>query len=308
MALPLAERLEAYGDLVLGAYRVDPPGPSDLGLFDAGAAGAAWAPAMADRLVALFAPGTPHAERNGRTSPPEILCEVVCDALAAAGVPIDERWDAFVSIESKALAVLPAARRDAVIIRALADEFTRDGLRSGLEMIVKYPSPGLTDYLITLADECTASLLCPPRRDYLARLRDTLAPQPELAARVADHLASLPPLPALRCTRKLYPSRYDEMSEGVQQMFMVLGEGWEMISLDDEGEVVFPDPIVYVSAFEIADENGPAFEALMYMDEDGSVCRANTTNQVMMACQMRLSWNIDDLLAEALHAILRERP
>ena len=100
----------------------------------------------------------------------------------------------------------------------------------------------------------------------------------------------------------------------VQQrnMLAVLGRGWEsddgpLAQEDDEGEIRFAEPLEFVSAFEIADERGAAYEALLYMDEDGSVCRANTTNQVMMFCQMRVTWNIDDTLAEAMHAIIRER-
>jgi hypothetical protein len=310
--LPIAERIEAFGDLMLGAYRVEPPA-LDLEDGEIGAVGKTWAPAFADRLLALFAPGSPHVERNGRKAPEPALCALVCDALVASGVPIEERWDAFVPNDAKVLATLPPARQGQVIVRGLEDEFTNHGLREGLELVVQFPSQVLVDYLIGLADQCTESLLCPPRRGYLAQLRDALGAHPELAARVSARIASLPPLPVLRCTSKLYPKHVDQMSPGQRAMFSVLGQGWEtddgsMVTEDDDGETQFAEEILYVSAYEIAGEDGSAYHALLYMDEDGSVCRANTTNQVMMSCQMRLSWNIDDTLAEALHAILRERP
>jgi hypothetical protein len=311
--LPLAERLEAFGDLSLGAYRVDAPSLGELAPDELGDAARTWAPAFADRLLALFAPDAAHADRGDRQSPEPALTALVCDALVAARVPIEERWDRFVPLDAGVLATLPPERRDAVIVRALGDEFTKYGLREGLELVTAFPSVALVDHLIARADECTQSLSCPPRRQYLARLRDAVAAQAELAARVDARLAELPPLPTLHCTRKLYPTSAGELSPGLRTMLGVLGQGWEnddgsLVTLDDDDEPQFAERLEFVSAFEIADERGAAYEALLYMDEDGSVCRANTTKQVMMFSQMNVSWNVDDTVAEALHAIVRERP
>ena len=67
--------------------------------------------------------------------------------------------------------------------------------------------------------------------------------------------------------------------------------------------------IDYITAYEIADAEGnSAYEALLYMNEDGAVCITNTTRSVMYACQRRLSCNISEPVMEALHAVLRERP
>ncbi|HVK75655.1 MAG TPA: hypothetical protein VM734_20130 [Kofleriaceae bacterium] len=311
-ALPAAERLEAYGDLALDAWRFTPPQPA---WDDLGDAGRAWAPAFADRLVALFAPDTPHGERGDHTEPPADLVTLVIRALVAAGVPIEPRWDGLVPLELDLIDALPPARRGPVVARGLAAQFPASAIRTGLELVAKLPSREVVDHLLERSEQCLGSLSCPPRRTVLARLREAIAGEAALVAVVDAKLAALPPPVILRCTRAVYPRSVDELTAGQRTQLAILGRGWDseedgvpMVRDGDDGHPVFGS-LEYVSAFEIADAEGrPAFEALLYMDEDGAVCRAGTTQSVAYVSQMRLSWNIDEPTVEALHAILRQRP
>ena len=309
-ALPVADRFEAWGDLVFDAYRIDPPWVPEDG--DAGAPGD-WAAAYADRLLAMFSPGAPHVERGNRNQPPVDVCRVVFNALVAAGREIDERWNALIPFDLEVIARLPEACRPAVLVRGVAQEFPSRVVKKGLPAIARFPSMPVLEHLIERFDQSFTSLDMPPRRELFARLRETVADHPELVARIDAHVAELPELPALICSRKHYPESVDELTGGQRQQLAILGRDWHgddgPIAFEgDDGEIEF-GPLQFVSAYEIAGASGePLFEALLYMDEDGAVCRAGTLSSVAYVCQMRLEWNIDVPTVEALHAILRERP
>ena len=307
-AIPLADRVVAYGELAFEGFRYEPPAEID----DPGNEMGEWAAAYADRLVALFAPDAPHIERGNNRQPPRGIRRLVLDALRGAGVEIAERWDALVPFDLDLIAALPPARRAGSVVRGLRDEFPMWACKKGLPAVARFPSAPVVEHLLERADQCIGSLSCPPRRQFLADIRAAVAEHPELVAMVDAHLDALAPLPLLTCTRKLYPTSADELTEGQKAQFAVLGKGWETddgcMVWEEDGETRF-GPMDFVSAYEIADADGnPAFEALLYMDEDGAVCRAGTTNSVAYVCQMGLEWNIDVETVEALHAILRERP
>jgi hypothetical protein len=64
-------------------------------------------------------------------------------------------------------------------------------------------------------------------------------------------------------------------------------------------------PISGVVAYEILDGSGKlAYEAFLYNDEDGAVCRAGTTNSVSYCSQRTLRCNAGDELLEALALVL----
>ena len=307
--LSVADRLEAWGDLAFGAYRIDPPNPPEA----IGDAGREWAPSYADRLVAMFAPDAPHVERDGCNSVPDHVAAVVIGALTGADIPIEERWDFLVPIDLDVIARLPEARREAVLVRGLEGEFPSWAIKRGLPAIERFPSAGVLEHLIGRIDQSFTSLMLPPRRELYARLREAVADRPELLERVDARVSDLGPLPELTCTNKLYVRELTELTEGQRTQLGILAQAWETddgpIAWENEdGEIEFGE-IDFVSAYQIAGPDGePAFEALLYMDEDGAVCRAGTTNSVAYVCQMGLEWNIDEPTVEALHAILRERP
>src|SRR5262249_12188452 len=90
LALPLADRIEAFADLELGPfYNLDAPGIDEVGLDgDLGAAGKDWAPGFADRLLALFAAETPSLERGDRSEPEWNLRKLLSRALLGGKVPL----------------------------------------------------------------------------------------------------------------------------------------------------------------------------------------------------------------------------
>lgn len=308
-ALPLGDQIEAYGELAFGGFRVDPP----CEIVDPGDKAGEWAAAYADRLLALFAEGAPHHERGNNHRPPRQLLALVFKALDKAGIAIDARWDCLVPFDLDLIEPLPPERQTPILVRGLQAEFPSWAIKKGREVLRRFPSAPVLEHLLERADQCISSLSCPPRGDFLVDLRQLVADDPELIALIDAHEAELPLVTPLVCTRKLYPKSVDELTEGQKSQLAILGQGWEtddgpMVFKNDEGETEFGE-LAFVSAYEIADADGnPAFEALLYMDEDGAVCRAGTTNSVMYVCQMRLEWNIDLGTVEALQAILRERP
>ena len=319
-ALAPVDRLDADADLLLEVYRVSGPPREDFDPASVTAAAGPWAAAMAERLTALFAPGAPSTERAGHSEPPYPLPWMVFLGLARGGVTIEPRWDWLcpVSLEladatETCLAALPAGRRDAAVVRAIADMFPGEALRAGAALIARHPSAALLEHLLARADTAMESLMCPPRRTYVPALAASLADHPALVARIDAYLAALPPLPPLRVRSARYVTSVAELTPGQRTMLGVLGQGWEgdagpLAWEGDDGAIEF-GPLSYVSAFELEDDTGAdAFEALLYMDEDGAVCVTNTTNSVAYVSQMGLSCNRGDALHEALHALLRERP
>lgn len=320
-ALTPRDWIAVKADLLLEVYRSTGPPDGDFDPARVPADVGPWAAAMAERLTEQHAPGAPASERGGHSEPPYPLTWMVFLGLVRGGVSVEPRWDwlcpvaggALEAASDECLGALPAARRDAAIVRGLAAMFPRDALRTGAAMLARYPSLALVDHLIARAATAHGSLLCPPRRAYLPGLAAALAAHPALVAHLDAHLATLPALPVLRMRSARYIHTVDELTPGQRTMLAVLGQGWEgddgpLVSEGDDGSPVF-GALDYVSAFEIEDGAGAsAFEALLYMDEDGAVCVTDTTNSVMYASQMSLSCNRGDELHEALHAVLRQRP
>jgi hypothetical protein len=320
-ALTPPDWIAVKADLLLEVYRSTGPRDGDFDPARVPADVGPWAAAMAERLTEQHAPGAPASERGGHSEPPYPLTWMVFLGLVRGGVSVEPRWDwlcpvaggALEAASDECLGALPAARRDAAIVRGLAAMFPRDALRTGAAMLARYPSLALVDHLIARAATAHGSLLCPPRRAYLPGLAAALAAHPALVAHLDAHLATLPALPVLRMRSARYIHTVDELTPGQRTMLAVLGQGWEgddgpLVSEGDDGTPVF-GALDYVSAFEIEDGAGDsAFEALLYMDEDGAVCVTDTTNSVMYASQMSLSCNRGDELHEALHAVLRQRP
>jgi hypothetical protein len=316
--LPPVDRLEAHALLALDPYRLRAPRFGDLGSIgdDAGA----WAAGFADWLGTLFEDGAPPSERGGHGAPPRPVPWIVTLALVRGGVAIEPRWDWLLRVgrgplaepTHQVLAAIPEPRRSEAIARALGDEFAMHALRQGMELVREHPSPALVEHLIARADEAMQSLSCPPRREYLVGLADAVASQPELQARVLARLESLPPLPVLRTAQSRYVQSLDCLTPGQRTQLGILGQGWEgengpLVTLEDD-EPRFHG-FDFVSVYTIVDEHGePAYDALLYMNEDGAVCMADTTRSVAYVSQRCLSCNMGEALQEALHALLRVRP
>ncbi len=312
-ALPAMDRLEALVDLALEAYRVEAPSWDDWEKVRIDEP--ARLSALADRVTALYAEGAPSSERDGHSTLPWPIGWLLFLSLVRAGVPIEERWDWMLPIgplTAECVAAIAEPRQGQAIVNALKAEFPSRALASGLELAKQFPSQVLADHLMELADGAVHSLACPARRGYLADLAAAVGP--ELGAHVQKRLAALPPLPALRTERSLYARSVDELTAGQRLQFAVLGQGWEtdagpMVTVAEDGAEPVFGPIEFVSAFEIVDAEGaPAYEALLYMDEDGAVCEAGTTRSVMYVSQENLSWNVPDDVAEALHGLLQVAP
>ena len=196
-ALTPPDWIAVKADLLPEVYRSTGPRDGDFDPARVPADVGPWAAAMAERLTEQHAPGAPASERGGHSEPPYPLTWMVFLGLVRGGVSVEPRWDwlcpvaggALEAASDECLGALPAARRDAAIVRGLAAMFPRDALRTGAAMLARYPSLALVDHLIARAATAHGSLLCPPRRAYLPGLAAALAAHPALVAHLDAHLA-----------------------------------------------------------------------------------------------------------------------
>lgn len=317
--LPLAERMDAVVQLAFGPYRGNQPGFEKFDMID-GSLGD-WAEKTAAWLTQLFQEGSPESERNHESEAPYPLGWLVFLALARAKRDALPEWDwmlpcsfgEMAPLTVECASVLPEPRRGLAVARALSDLFPRQALRAGMELVTKLPSLPIVEHLLQRSHDCISSIGCPPRREWLRGLADALAEHADARKLVVDHLASLPPLPKLRLRSARYVKKLEDLTPGQRTMFGVLGAGWEgdsgpLVTKNAEGAPEFHS-FDYVSAFELEDDSGTSvYEALLYMDEDGAVCRTGTTNSVAYVSQMSLRCNQGEELMEAFQELLRQRP
>lgn len=317
-ALPLKERVEALIELQLGAYRVDPPSLRDFASIDNDNDNGRWAPALADRLTALFAPDASFGERGGHARPSWEAQWWVFLGLVRSGVPIEPRWDALLPLPTgkmaalgrRCVAAIPPERRGAALAAALAPLFPRDAVRGALELLPEFPSPELLEHALERTDGLLGFLAAMPRREALRRLRDAVAAHPELAQKVDERLASLGAATSLRRGRVLHPKHVRELSDVQRAQLTAMGGVGNAGDLETiaEEEGLEPGALAYLSLYEIVDEGGhPAYDVALFLDEDGVAYRAGTTERAAYICQMQIDCP-DPTLLEALHEVLRDRP
>jgi hypothetical protein len=293
-ALSPMDRLEAKVDIELGGYEI-PTSVSEWNDFEdfrveekdriAG---------LADRLTDLFSPATPASERSGYSVVPYPIDWLVFLGLVRAGVTVEPRWDwllpagwgALWGVTVECAAALPEPRRGLALARVA-------GFANGLDLVRTFPSRPLVEGLFDVADTASEDLGNPPRRTFLRDLLSVLGAQPSLCMLVEEKLASLPPLPPLRLGRATAVTRPDQLTSGLRTQLQ------EFFGWGDETE------LGGLEAFEIADDQGhPAYEALIYGEENGNVCRVGTTDIVASVSEGRLTCSLGEAYKEAFHDLM----
>ena len=239
------------------------------------------------------------------------MCYVVGQALAQAGVTIEERWDSLLSLDLDPIATLPPTRRDAVLLRLIAAERSKGyAAKIAQEALERFGTPKLLKSLLKhLSTSNHHSLRSPARRHVLSRLKERFASEPKMVAIIESKLTKLPALPELVCTRKFRPRDAGELSRAQQDLLAEIGTDWTtntgtVAYQNDLGEVEFESPLEDVSAFEVALDGKPAYVALLFADEDGACLDLDTSKIIASICQGSIQWKVKPPIAEALHAIL----
>jgi hypothetical protein len=303
-SLPLAERLEVYGDIALGAYGLDLDELA-IDLDQLRDEGKEWAPAYADRLLELFGGDALHLERGEQTGIPDLIKPVVALALVRAGVPLEPRWDGLIPVEDSALtrellAALPAPRRASVVVRALDDMFANQAVRTALGLIGDVPDVALAQAIIDRSDDVDGQ----PKRRILQKLAQLGAPHADIIALVTPALAALPPPLGLRLGNVLSPSRADELTP---VHIAQCARGNEMIMGCSDNWVAEED-IAFLQLGEVLDDRGQhAYDFAVFMDEDGVFFRAGTDEPVAVLCQFNLDCP-DAALKEGFQMVLADKP
>jgi hypothetical protein len=303
-SLPLGDRLEAYGDIALGAYGLDLDGLT-IDLDPLRDEGKAWAPAYADRLLTLFDGDALHLERGEQTGIPDLIKPVVALALVRAGVPLEPRWDGLIPVEDSAitrelLAALPASRRASVVVRALDDMFANQAVRTALGLIGDVSDVALAQAIIDRADDVDGQ----PKRRILQKLAQLAAAHADIVALVTPALAALPPPLGLRLGALMSPSSAAELTP---IHLAQCARGNEMI-IGCSDNWVGAEDIAFLQLGEVLDDKGQhAYDFAVFMDEDGVFFRAGTDEPVAVLCQLNLDCP-DAALKEALQTILADKP
>lgn len=319
LSLPIEDRLEVLPDLLIRAYRLN-QAPRWGRLSEIDASHGRWAVRVIEEFVqTLFAEDANRGERAGYFKLPAPLKWPLFLALARGGVPIEPAWESLLPAGAhdpygpamrECIRAIDPERRAPAILTTLRGEFPRGALAIADMLLDEFPYIELVDLMLENIDASVFSIFRGSRRGKLAHLADRVAERPALAAHVAAHIDALPDLPKLTCRRRFRPRSLSELTDAQRAQLEVANGGAAM----GVGAMPLPetpgaeDEESFVSVFEIVDENDePVIDAILLLDEDGSIFRAGTTERIGWASQMRLQMD-DPALQEAVQMILCVRP
>jgi hypothetical protein len=323
-ALPDAERTAALCDLrliALDCWSSPAEGMLQGRLPDLGPAAGPWATSFADRLLALFAPHQPAAERGNLNGIPIDLSRAAFLSLVRAEVPLEPRWDALLPLapwipaaeRTRCLRALPAERREAAVATALGRIFfTNHRVALALELLAGFP--------LASAAACVVENIASAPEVERARavLRAAAERSAAVAAVVQPLDAKLARTPRLRAAKRIDPierkdldalrakqleaanKKYGGKKLTVDQLFALEGEG------EEAGEVIMPSLCELVL---IEDEKGtPTHDAWMYMGDSGTIFAAGTTKVVAEIIQGGLECKRLPLKLALQDALARKPP
>ncbi len=300
-AVPLPERLEAFRDLCVGAYRCRVAADHEVAIAlcedGFGEDAVAWAPRLADALLAWRDLGS--VERGGQRGLTRALRFPAFLSLARAGVPIEARWEPLLPLAlgpwrrwtHECVRAIAPDRRDAALDGALAQAL--DGaevVELGLDLLAVHRSAWLVGRVLEHAAEHALWT----EGEVLAALASVVAAEPALAALVAERRAERVQPPDLRIRRVIEVEAEEDIPPYLRPQLASIPEstGW-----------LHPDARLRV--VELA-EHGTTrtFTGYLHHVDDGVVFRRRTTEVVARIIQFHVE-TADPALAEGLRAALR---
>lgn len=301
--VPLPDRLEAFRDLCVGAYRCRLTADHDVAIAlcsdGFGDDVAEWAPRLAD-AVREWRRLDP-VERGGHRELTRALRFPAFLALARAGVPIEERWETLLPLAlgpwrawtHECVEAVAPSRRDAAIEKVLADAL--DGaevVELGLDLIASvHRSPWLVGRVLEHAAEHDRKT----EGEVLAELRAAVEGDAELESLVQARQSERSAPLDLRVRRVIEVATVEDVPPYLRSQMDAIPEaaGWL-------------DPDARLRIVELA-EHGSArtFTAYLHHVDEGLVFRRRTTEIVARVCQFHVD-AADPALGEGLKAALRE--
>lgn len=290
--------------------------------------GPAWAAASADALLE-------KASSIARHNPQVTLawcCEHRLDfrlrlrafaALVREQVAIESRWDVLLPLPSTlrgdvlkdvlpCIRAIPEERRDSAIRSALEGKFPTEIVVVGTALLDEFPSEPLLELILRHVDESHR-----PKREVLKDLAAIAQRHSQLRDRFEAYIAKQPPPLMLRCERTITPKTQEELSPVEREQLLIACANWDGNEVPLEQRLP-PTPqeatpedaqreecvAGVVDLYKIDDEQGqPAYDAFVFLHDDGTVFRAGTTQIVATMIQGSLMCR-DHRLNEALHAVI----
>lgn len=312
--LPLATRLEAFGEV--NAYGYEKPYRLESEtLFDyrdekllakLRAEGKRWAPRFADRLLEL--------EPRHRSE--EVRWPLFV-ALVRAKVPIEPRWDVllplgfgvYAKLTEECVRAIPAERRDRAIAAAL-DQSPLYVPDVGVPLLAKFPSLVLAQKILAKGLDSDRY----PKHRVLAEMKKIAAKHPVVKKALDPFLKGRPAPLALHCTRAWKPRSARELDATQQKQLEVAARRYdgrkrsaaELLAPSKDGEGSFRGFFEYR---QLATADGkPAYDALLYMVDSGTIFRAGTTKAVASIIQNGIEMETKNAaLADGLAIVLERR-
>jgi hypothetical protein len=285
-ALPMPDRLAAYAEVALGAYRLSVFGDvfyQDLAKLKA--EGKSWAPKFAGVLLGIY------AETPSLRIPVEVKW-LVFVALVRARVAIKPEWDILLPLLEGSLdlaiecvSAIPPERRLAAITEALRGGPPGWQVDMLLQLLPHFPDPALVP-LVHEYIEFSAR----PKKKILAALDKIAKRTPALRASVAKEKPPAPSL-VLKCRRVPAPKRLSSIEK--KQLAPILA------AEDNDAKGI--------RWYQLADDAGKLrYQAILARGEDGYVYQAGTTKRVASVVQGGVDVCKDRALADAIDEAFAE--
>jgi hypothetical protein len=310
LAMPISDRLDAYVDIVLGAYRLPRHRLSWGELSEVPAGLGDWAAAAADRVSSI-----PH----GTT--PMALRWAIFLSLVRGGRDIEPRWDVLLPAGTgdehepmvECVAAVPQTRRDAALLAAVERLAAGAAIVAcGLEMLDVYPSDALLG-LVWRHSEAAASapkFARITRRDLDGRLDHLADRHGVLATEIARLRAGEGPVPVLSVQESVCPRGGDALDELRRAQLVEAGRRYDgeaapvEVRLSEDPDEEDRSFATTVRLTLLVDEAGrPAYDVWEYRGDSGLVYAAGTTDIVAEIVQASLEGG-DPALRTALRVAL----
>jgi len=311
LGLSIADRLEAYVDIALGAYRLPRARLAWGALAEVPSDCGRWAASAADRVVTT---------RHGST--PMELRWAVFLPLVRAEIPVEPRWDSLLPSghgdERRAMtdcvhAIAESRREPALLGAVRRQSFGSAVVGCGLEMLETFPSAGLTELVWSKREEAASA----PKtsritvRETEARLKTIAEDHPVVAEALARLRQGLPAVRPLTVAPTERPQSADDL--GPQRRAQVeragvLYDGQSLstdirLSANPEDEDTSFQGSLEIHVL-LDEEEQAVYDVLEYRGDTGVVYETGTTTVVAEIIQMGME-GADPSVRTAIREALR---
>jgi hypothetical protein len=297
--LPLADRLEAFADIALGAY---PYVFADWKRFDElrGDAVTAWAKRQADRAVAALASKHNDQASHLKTS----FTLAIFLGLARGKVAFDPRWsvlvDPFTSSKRElieGLKGIPEPHRTRILVERLSTAVLGGPVETGLALLPHFPSAALAKVILDRSGDANT-----PKAKVVAGVTAVAAKHDAVQAAL-DVFKGRQPKPLHLTIAKVHePRSVAALTKTQRAQVLRMFERWDGKALSLEERYANGDGGVVIR--ELVDAKGKrAYDAVSFNADDGLVFLTNGTDEVAHLVQHGIECD-DERLYDALREAL----